>query len=123
MNKNAAESIKDTVDANNCSLVDTSINTKPNNALTPRITPTVIGMVGASPALRSAKRALRLSPSTPVGLSRILQLCEQGQEVKQINFGDDVERIDLDPRNESPKPQFSHDEIELKMTADAWSRI
>ena len=44
------------------------------------------GILGDSPLLRSAKRALRLSPTTPVGLARKLQLCDQVQSVEQITF-------------------------------------
>ena len=67
---------------------------------TPTQGPVGNGILGASPLLRSAKRALRLSPTTPVGLARKLQLCNQGQSIEQITFEEDVEMINLDHQRE-----------------------
>ena len=54
------------------------------------------GILGASPLLKSMKRVLRISPSTPIGLARKLQLRSQGQDIKPITFGEDVEMTDLE---------------------------
>ena len=49
-----------------------------------------------SPILRKTKRRLKLSPSTPVGLSRKLQNADNKLEVGPLTLEEDVEMVDLD---------------------------
>ena len=48
-----------------------------------------------TPLLGSVKRKLDLSPSTPVGLLRKQLLTEGVNKIGEINYGDDVEMVDL----------------------------
>ena len=57
-----------------------------------------------SPALRSAKRSLKLSPSTPVGLTRkIPNVCNKSS-IKTITLEEDVEMEDLEFGIVKPEP-------------------
>ena len=56
-------------------------------------------ILDGSPILRSAKRPLRLSPSTPVGLARKHQLCRQGQNISTITMDEDIEMFDLEAQD------------------------
>ena len=119
-NKNAPESIRNVNGSlvnNNCwPLTGATINNDASDILTPRNKLNRGGILCASPLLKSVKRALRLSPSTPVGLSRKLQLCYRGQEIKPITFGEDVEMTDLDLPYKSPEPEPKPDEIKSDQT-------
>ena len=52
-----------------------------------------------SPVLKSVKRNLAISPSTPLGLPRKLVFRELNQEISQISFGEDIEMLDLEKYN------------------------
>ena len=48
-----------------------------------------------SPELRSVKRSLNISPSTPVGMARKYKIYGTNQNVQYIIFSEDVEMMDL----------------------------
>ena len=53
------------------------------------------GTLDGSPELRSVKRSLNISPSTPVGMARKHILYGTNRNVQYITFSEDVEMMDL----------------------------
>ena len=60
-----------------------------------------VEQVDGSPMLRRAKRALNISPSTPIGFQRKHQVGEDKKDLQIITFNQDIEMLDLDSCNQS----------------------